>query len=117
MRDFTLGEFIESLANGEESTQDEKKREQEHEIEMEFEKMVDELINSVMETVDEDFVKCEKARERTFLEREEDYHSAIEALIKRPLSIEETTVADVSFELAFIDGWCAHKEYGDNNDK
>ena len=107
MRDFNFDEFVESLANGEENSQDEKKREQEHEIEMAFGKMVDELINSVMETVDEDFVKCEKAREKDFLEHGEKYHSFIESRIKRPLSIEETTIVDVAFELAFINGWCA----------
>ena len=115
MRSCTLGDFIKSLARGEETPQNEKERE--HEFEKDFNTLVDELIDKVRKAVDEDFIKCEKAREKDFLEHGEKYHSFIEARIKRPLSIEETTIVDVAFELAFINGWCAHQGNGGNNDK
>lgn len=112
-----LGEFIELLSRDEEITQDEKKSEQEFDNEVEFTRALNELIDKVRKSADEDFFKCDKARKRAFLEHGENYHSFIEARIKRPLSVEETTVADIAFELAFINGWVAHKKYGGSDDK
>lgn len=112
-----LGEFIELLSRDEEITQDEKKSEQEFDNEEEFTRALNELIDEVRKSADEEFFKCDKARKRAFLEHGENYHSFIETRIKRPLSVEETTVADIAFELAFINGWAAHKEYGGSDDK
>lgn len=112
-----LGEFIELLSRDEEITQNEKKREQEPEKEAEFNKAVDELINEVLASINKDFVECEKARNKVFAKNRENYHSSIESLIKRPLSIEEEKLVDEAFPLAFINGWVAHKENGGSYDK
>ena len=112
-----LGEFIELLSSDEEITQNEKKREQENGKEMEFGKAVDELINEVLASINKDFVECEKARKKVFAKNRENYHSSIESLIKRPLSIEEEKLVDEAFPLAFINGWVAHKENGGSYDK
>lgn len=112
-----LGEFIELLSRDEEITQNEKKREQENGKEMEFGKAVDELINEVLASINKDFVECEKARNKVFAKNRENYHSSIESLIKRPLSIEEEKLVDEAFPLAFINGWVAHKENGGSYDK
>jgi len=112
-----LGEFIELLSRDEESAQNEKEREQEQVKEAEFDKAIDELINEVLASINKDFVECEKARNKVFAKKREAYHSSIESLIKRPLSIEEEKLVDEAFPLAFINGWMARKEYGDNNGK
>lgn len=112
-----LGEFIELLSRDGESAQNEKEREQEQVKEAEFDKAIDELINEVLASIDKDFVECEKARNKVFAKNREAYHSSIESLIKRPLSIEEEKLVDEAFPLAFINGWVAHKENGGSYDK
>ena len=75
-----------------------------------------ELLTRGEETA-KDFIECEKARNITFAECREGYHSSIEADIERPLSSVEVNIVDIAFQFAFINGWLAHKKNGDNNDK
>ena len=126
MREFNLGDFIESLARGEETPQNEKEKGQEHEkeTETEFDKAVDGLVNDIMRTFKEqkertfsDFLKMREVREQRFKSYEFQYHKSIEFEIHRPLTDEEVNLIDIAFRYAFMCGWVAHKCEGGNNDK
>lgn len=122
MRDFTLGEFIESLARGEENQQNEKETVKEHEKETEFDKAVDELTDEIMrkenqERTFSDFLKMREVREQGFKSYEPQYHKSIEFEIHRPLTDKEVKLVDIAFRYAFMSGWVAHKHNGGNNDK
>lgn len=117
MRDFNLGEFIESLGKSD-------NKEADTNCTVEVNKMIDELFDEIMASIkndaDEtvkDFIECEKARNVTFLSCRERYHSSIEDRIERPLSTVKTNIVDTAFQFAFINGWLAHKKSGGNNDK
>lgn len=74
-----------------------------------------ELLTRGEETA-KDFIECEKARNITFTECREGYHSSIEADIERPLSSVEVNIVDIAFQFACTNGWYDH-ERCKNNDK
>lgn len=63
------------------------------------------------------FIECEAAMQTSFKAVKANYHQAISREIRRPLTEEETSLVDIAFSYAFIDGWNSHKVSGGNNDK